>query len=145
MPPSVEERLAYLEGKVEDHTRGFGEVRDLLVHVDGHVRALDQKVDRFREELAERIDGVSQGFGARIDGLDRKIDRFRGELSTRIDGLGQGLSARMDAMDQKIDRFREELAGRIDIMDRNASRQFRWLVGMMFGMILTLVAALFRG
>ena len=82
MRPSVEERVAYLEGKVEEHSRGFGEIRDLLVHTDGHVLALDQKVDRFRMEL-----------GSRIDSVDRKVDRFRDELAGRI-----------DAMDRKVSR-----------------------------------------
>lgn len=55
--PTVEERVAYLEGKVEEHSRGFGELREMVIH-------LDQKVDRFREELA-----------ARIDALDQKVSR----------------------------------------------------------------------
>ena len=58
MPPPIEERVAYLEGKVDDHSRGFGEIRDQVTNVDGHVLALDQKVDGFRTELASRIDGV---------------------------------------------------------------------------------------
>lgn len=51
--PTVEERIAYLEGKVEEHSRGFGELREMVIH-------LDQKVDRFREELAARIDALDQ-------------------------------------------------------------------------------------
>ena len=72
MPPSVEERVAYLEGKVEEHSRGFGEIRELIVHVDGHVLALDQKVDGFRKEL-----------GSRIDAVDQKVDRLREELAPK--------------------------------------------------------------
>ena len=56
--PTIEERVAYLEGKVEEHSRGFAEIRDMIVH-------LDQKVDRFREELS-----------ARIDSLDAKFSRY---------------------------------------------------------------------
>ena len=42
---------------------------------------LDQKVDRFRDELS-----------ARIDALDQKVDRFREELAARIDALDQKVS-----------------------------------------------------
>jgi tetrahydromethanopterin S-methyltransferase subunit G len=41
----------------EEHSRGYAEIRERLTF-------LDQKVDRFREELA-----------ARIDALDQKVSR----------------------------------------------------------------------
>jgi uncharacterized coiled-coil protein SlyX len=53
MPGTIEERVAYLEGKVEEHSRGFAELREMVIH-------LDQKVDRFREELAGRIEALDQ-------------------------------------------------------------------------------------
>ena len=66
--PTVEERIAYLEGKVEEHSRGFGELREMVIH-------LDQKVDRFREELAARIDALDQRLSARIEALDQKVSK----------------------------------------------------------------------
>ncbi|RMH03371.1 MAG: hypothetical protein D6704_12815 [Nitrospirae bacterium] len=63
--PTLEERVAYLEGKVEEHSRGFADIRDMIVH-------LDQKVDRFREELSARIDSTN----TRIDTLDAKFSRY---------------------------------------------------------------------
>jgi uncharacterized coiled-coil protein SlyX len=53
MPGTLEERLAYLEGKVEEHSRGFGELREMVFH-------LDQKVDRVRDELARRIEALDE-------------------------------------------------------------------------------------
>lgn len=38
---------------MEEHSRGFGELREGVAH-------LDEKVDRFREELAARIDALDQ-------------------------------------------------------------------------------------
>lgn len=64
--PTIEERVAYLEGKVEEHSRGFGKLREMIMH-------LDQKVDRFREELSGRIDTLDQRLSGRIDALDKKI------------------------------------------------------------------------
>ena len=57
---TIEERVAYLEGKVDEQSRGHGELRDAVQHVGGHIVALDQKVDRFREELSGRIDALDQ-------------------------------------------------------------------------------------
>jgi chromosome segregation ATPase len=74
--PTVEERLAYLEGKIEEHSRGFGELREMVIH-------LDQKVDRFREELM----GANAATNARIEALDQR-------LSGRIEALDERLSRR---------------------------------------------------
>ncbi len=76
MPPSLEERVAYLEGKLEEHAIGFGEIRALLVQLNGRVDAVDQKVDRFREELSSRFNV-----------LDQKMDRFRQDVSRQFNWL----------------------------------------------------------
>jgi len=69
MAQTLEERVAYLEGKVEEHSRGYGELREMMIH-------LDQKVDRFREELSGRIDALDQRLTGRIDALDQKFSRY---------------------------------------------------------------------
>jgi len=79
--PTVEERLAYLEGRVGEHGHGMANHGDAVVQFTHRMDGLDLKIDRFRDELANRLDAV-----------DRKIDRFREELMGRIDGLDQKLS-----------------------------------------------------
>ena len=41
--PTLEERVAYLEGRVEEHSRAWEDIKDHLVHID-------QKGDRFRDK-----------------------------------------------------------------------------------------------
>ncbi len=53
--PTLEERVAYLEGKVEELSSGYTQLR-------ADIAALDQKVDRFREELSRGIDTLDQRF-----------------------------------------------------------------------------------
>lgn len=120
---SVEERIAYLEGRVEEHTRAMDEFRDAVRQIDrrfdglaARVDALDLKIDRVREEL-----------GSRIDALDLKVDRFRDELGGHIDALDRKLDARFDSLDQK------------------ASRTFLWVVGVQMTVLLAVIGALVRG
>lgn len=54
---------------LEEHSRGYGELREMMIH-------LDQKVDRFREELSGRIDALDQRLTGRIDALDEKFSRY---------------------------------------------------------------------
>ena len=86
MTGSVEERVAYLEGKVEEHSRGFGEIRELLVELNGRIGAMDRKFD------------------SRIDSLDQKLD-------SRINSLDQKLDFRIDSLDQKVSRHFTWLVG----------------------------------
>ena len=74
MPTTIEERVAYLEGKVEEHSKGLEDIKDLVI-------ALDQKLDR-------RIDALDQKIDGRVDALDQRINR----LDQRIDHLDQKLS-----------------------------------------------------
>ncbi|MBI5182982.1 MAG: hypothetical protein HY999_01270 [Nitrospinae bacterium] len=71
---TLEERVAYLEGKVEEHSSAWEDLKDMIIHLEGRIEALEEKVDR------------------RIDFLDQKVDRFREELSSRIDSLDQKFS-----------------------------------------------------
>jgi uncharacterized coiled-coil protein SlyX len=78
MEASIEERLAFVEARVEEHSKAWEDLKEMLIQ-------LDQKVDR-------RIDALDQKVDRRIDALDQKVDRFRDELSSRIDALDQRLS-----------------------------------------------------
>ncbi len=69
---TLEERVAYLEGKVGDVARLDADVRDLR----DAIAHLDQKVDRFRDELSGRIDALDRKFDTRINALDKKVDRL---------------------------------------------------------------------
>lgn len=45
-----------------------------------------------------------QQLAGRVTFLDQKVDRFRDELSGRIEALDQRLSGRIEALDQKVSR-----------------------------------------
>ncbi len=126
MPVSIEERVAYLEGRVEEHSRAWKDIAERLDRVEKRIDALDQKVDRFREELSGRIDALDERLSSRIDALDGKVERLREELSSRIDALDQRLSSRIDALDQKLSRYT------------------LWIIGIQVTILLAIVATLWR-
>jgi hypothetical protein len=142
--PSPEERIAYLEGRIKDHTEAVAELRgdvrglrvevhDLREHmnrgfeaVDGRFVALDQKLDRLFLRVDAKTDGVGTGLNARIDGVetrfDAKLDEMGGRLGARIDEMGRTLNARIDGVeirfDAKLDEMGGRLGARIDEMGR---------------------------
>ncbi len=81
--PTLEERGAYLEGRVTEHSHAWEDLKDLVLAMDG-------KTDRNKEELSQRIYS-----------LELKVERYREELSARI----VRLEARVDSLDLKFSRF----------------------------------------
>ena len=43
---TLEERVSYLEGKVNEHSRGFTDLRELVGRLDNKIDRLDEKVSR---------------------------------------------------------------------------------------------------
>jgi chromosome segregation ATPase len=121
---TVEERLAFVEGRVQELSGGYVQLREDIRGLQARVEALDQR-------LSTRIDALDQRLSSRIDALDQKVDRYREELAAQFAALDQRLSSRMDALDQKVDRYREELAAQIRALDAKLSAWLRWLVGIL--------------
>jgi uncharacterized coiled-coil protein SlyX len=71
---TLEERVAYLEGKVDEHGRALDGVRDAIVH-------LELRMDRRFEAIDRRFEVVE----GRLDALDQKLDRRFGELERKLD------------------------------------------------------------
>ena len=68
---TLEERVAYLEGRLEDHASTVIDVRSGLSH-------LHSKVDMVEGRLSARLDSVESKLTARIDGVESR-------LTTKID------------------------------------------------------------
>jgi acylphosphatase/archaellum component FlaC len=69
---------------------------------------LSQKIDGLGDRLGDKIDGL----GNKIDGLGNKIDG----IGNKIDGIGNkidGLGNKIDGLGNKIDLNREEITGEI--------------------------------
>jgi uncharacterized coiled-coil protein SlyX len=69
--PTLEERVAYLEGQVSEQSHALIEVRDALRHFEQRVDARFEGVDRRFEAIDRRFDTVDR----RIDALDDKVSQ----------------------------------------------------------------------
>lgn len=69
MPTTIEERVAYLEGKVEEHSKGLEDVKELIINLD---QKLDRRIDALDQKLDRRVDALDQ----RINHLDHKLSKY---------------------------------------------------------------------
>ena len=75
--PTFEERLAYLEGRVEEHARNADGIRDALVSLE---RRVDARFDGLERRVDARLDGVERRFNV----MDVKIDLTRDALDQKM-------------------------------------------------------------
>jgi hypothetical protein len=68
---SIEERVAYLEGQVNDQSTALLEVRDTVRNFELRMDSRFEAVDRRFEAVDRRFDTVDR----RIDALDEKVSR----------------------------------------------------------------------
>ena len=111
--PTFEERLAYIEGRVEEHSRNVDGIREALV-------SLERRTDARFDSLEGRVDSLERRIDARLDGVDRRLD---------------SVERRFNVMDVKIDLTR-------DALDQKMSRHFLWLVGIQVTTLVAIVGAL---
>ncbi len=81
---TLEERVAYLEGKAEECSRGHAEIRQDIGQLRSTVQQLDQRLDAW------------------INVREQKADRSREKPAGRICAADDWLLARFDALDEKL-------------------------------------------
>ena len=86
------------------------------------------------QERVARLEGRTEDFGERFDGLDRRID----SLERRIDAFERRVDARFEAMDRRF----EQLIARVQALEGTMSKQFRWLAGGQVTLLVTVVGTL---
>ena len=83
--PTIEERVAYLEGQVSEHSHTLVEIRDSI------------------RELERRFD-------ARFDQLERRFDARFGQVDARFDQLERRFETRFDVNDRRFEGLDDRVA-----------------------------------
>jgi len=113
--PSVEERLAYLEGRVGDQT-------DAMVDIRTDIRGLRGEINGFRGEM-HGLRGEMNGLRGEMHGgfaaSRSEMNGLRGEMHGGFAALRTEMETRFAGVDAKI----------------------TWLIGIQVGMLLTIDSA----
>lgn len=78
--PTVEERLASLEGRVNEQSQMFATLRDLLA-------SLECRIDRFEQRVEARFDAIDRRFETvdrRFETVDRRFASLEDTLSRNL-------------------------------------------------------------
>jgi hypothetical protein len=112
--PTIEKRVAALEGKVETMDIGlkehFAEFRTFVV----------ESLDGVEKRLTAQITGVETRLGARLDSVDARLD----SVDARLNGVDARLD-RVDARLNSVDARLDSLDGKLDLLIARAPRRSR--------------------
>ncbi len=62
MPMMLEERVAYLEGKVEEHSYAWQDLRERIIHLEQTIDRRFEAIDRRFEAIDRRFESMEQRF-----------------------------------------------------------------------------------
>ena len=131
--PSLEERVAYLEGQVSEQGHTLVDIREA-------VRSLERRMDARFEGVDHRFVGLDPRFEAidhRFDTIDHRFDAIDHRFDA-IDRRFEAIDHRFDAIDRRFDTVDR----RVVTFDNKVSRQFVWLVGIQVTTLVAIVSAL---
>jgi prefoldin subunit 5 len=116
---SLEERVAYLEGRLDDHTREVGRLHTGLEDLGQEMRRGFQQARHQFELVDTRFEQIDKRF-EQIDKRFEQVDRRFEQVDRRFEQV----DARLVGLDQKVDRH------------------FTWLVGLQMAVLVSVVGAL---
>ena len=86
---SLEERVAFLEGRVDEQSHLLYGIRDLVAGLDQRLTAFEQRMDQRLTAFEERVDRRFEGFDRRFEGLDQRLTNFEERVDRRFEGFDQ--------------------------------------------------------
>jgi len=110
--PSVEERLADLEGRVGDQTTA-------LADLGGDIRGLRTEISGFRGQMNQELASLRAE-------TNHGLASFRGEVNQEFASLRGDMDRRFTAIDARL---------------AAADAKFTWLIGIQVGMLLMVASA----
>jgi uncharacterized coiled-coil protein SlyX len=73
---TLDERVAYLEGRVEEQTRQTDGIREAMVHLEARMDRRFEAVDLRLQGFEDRVDRRLEGLDRRLDVMDEKYSRY---------------------------------------------------------------------
>ena len=95
---------------------------------------IDPDRDLDLASCVRRLEGIAEHLPVRLDGLERRIEAVEQTMATGFAELRQAIAAANEATNSRM----EATNSRMD-------KQFRWLIGIQFGIIGLLVTILLKG
>ena len=86
---SLEERVAFLEGRVDEQSQLLHGIRDSVTSLDQRLTAFEQRMDQRFEGVDRRLTAFEERIDRRFEGLDQRLTTFDERVDRRFEGFDQ--------------------------------------------------------
>lgn len=140
--PTVDERLASLEARMDAVTELKALITDLRGDMRGQFSELREEMNRqfveFRTDVNRRFGEVDGRFGEVRDDMNGRFGEVREDMNRQSTGLREDMNRGFEQVGKRLDR----LEGRNEVLDDRMDRHFRWLVGIQISILIAVIVAL---
>ena len=89
----VEERLAYLEGRVEEHSQMVNGIREAMASLEARMDRRFEGIDRRLDAIDRRFEAIDRRFGTLEDKMSRQFQWLVGIQVTTLLAVAGGFAA----------------------------------------------------
>ena len=139
--PTLEERVAYLEGQVSEHSQTLIEIRDSIRHLEHRFDARFEQMDRRFEQVDRRFEQMDRHF-EQIEGRFVQIEGRFVQMEGRFVQIEGRSDSRFDQLERRFETRFDVYDRRLEGLDEKVSRHFTWLVGIQVTTLVAIVGAL---
>lgn len=132
--PTIEERVAYLEGRMQDHSALWTELRN-------GVNDLRADTNRRFEEVRLELADVRADMNRRFDEVRVEIADVRTDMNRQFGGVRTEFSGLRADLDRRFDEARAEARSDNHRLEDKVDRHFVWLTGMLLTSMLGTMGA----
>jgi chaperonin cofactor prefoldin len=132
--PTLEERVATLEARVDAYTMSSTDTRVVLAGLQDQMNRRFEQTDRRFEQMDRRFEQMDR----RFEQMDRRFE----QVDQRFAALQDQMNRRFEQVDQRFTVLQDHMNQRFDAVDQKIDRHFTWLVGIQVAVLVAVVGAL---
>ena len=126
-----EGRFEYLERALDDRRQDFTELKEAVRH-------LEIKMD----ERFANVDVRFLGMDSRFLAIENRLTALDSKLESKFNGLDSKFETRFDGLESKSESKFAGVQSQFDAVLKKMDSQFKWLVGIQFGVLVTVISVL---
>ena len=142
---TLDQRLGKFEGVQQQHDQRLADIERRLSTIEVLIR--DVRAEGHREREALRTELTSQIHETRTE-LIGQIESVRTELTSKIESYREeivGVRGEIVGVRGEIAGVRGELNGRIDQLSNKIDGLYKWIIGILIAVGISVIASLLKG
>ena len=142
---TLDQRLGKFEGVQQQHDQRLADIERRLSTIEVLIR--DVRAEGHREREALRTELTSQIHETRTE-LIGQIESVRTELTSKIESYREeivGVRGEIAGVRGEIAGVRGELNGRIDQLSNKIDGLYKWIIGILIAVGISVIASLLKG